>query len=164
MPTPLFDSLPDAMKTLNSRPLFTLRGVVKPLIPLGLTPNQERRLGIVTGGVFEGERLRGEVLDGGADWQTVRGDGVIGLDVRLLLKTDDGALIGMTYTGLRHGPTDLLAALQAGEPVDPALYYFRIQAVFETAAPHYAWLNKLIAVGVGHRLPDGPVYSLFEIV
>lgn len=163
MTNALFDALPPAMKRLESRPLFTLRGAVKPLIPLGVTPNQERRLGIVTGGVFEGERLRGEVLDGGADWQTVRSDGAIVLDVKLLLKTDDGALIGMTYSGLRHGPADVLAALQAGETVDPALYYFRIQATFETAAPAYGWLNRLVAVGVGHRLAEGPVYSLFEV-
>ena len=57
-----------------------------------------------------------------------------------------------------------MARLSKGEAVDPAEYYFRISPLFETAAPQYAWLNNLLAVGTGHRLPDGPVYSLFEVL
>ena len=52
----------------------------------------------------------------------------------------------------------------AGESVDPAEYYFRISGVFETAAPQYAWLNRILAVGTGHRPPTGPVYSVFEVL
>jgi Protein of unknown function (DUF3237) len=37
------------------------------------------------------------VLDGGSDWQSVRADGSTLLDVRLILKTDDGVLIAMFY-------------------------------------------------------------------
>jgi Protein of unknown function (DUF3237) len=51
-----------------------------------------------------------------------------------------------------------------GEPVDPGSYYFRMTPIFETAAPQYDWINRLIAVGVGHRLPDGPLYSIFEVL
>jgi hypothetical protein len=84
--------------------------------------------------------------------------------VRLLLKSDDDALIGMTYRGVRHGAADVVARIERGEAVDPASYYFRTAAWFETAAPQYAWLNNIVAVGVGHRLADGPVYSLFEVL
>jgi hypothetical protein len=56
------------------------------------TPGAFRRIGVVPGGIFEGERLSGQVLDGGADWQTVRDDTATTLDVRLVLKTNEGAL------------------------------------------------------------------------
>ena len=114
------------------------------------------------GGTFEGERLSGEVLEGANDWQNVRADGSTTLDVRLVLKTTDDALIGMTYRGIRQGPADAIARLEKGEVIDPASYYFRIAPFFETQAPQYAWMNNLIAIGIGHRFAEGPVYSVFE--
>jgi hypothetical protein len=73
---------------------------VRPLQVVGATPGAYRRVGVVPSGVFEGERLSGRVLDGGADWQNVRSDGSTALDVRLVLETFDDALIGMTYRGM----------------------------------------------------------------
>jgi hypothetical protein len=84
--------------------------------------------------------------------------------VRLVLKTVDDALICMTYQGLRHGPSDIIAKLEGGQEVDPASYYFRITPRFETAAPQYAWLNRILAVGTGHRSATGPLYSIFEVL
>jgi hypothetical protein len=136
---------------------------VRPLIIVGETPLTTRRIGIVFGGKFEGERLSGEILDGG-DWQSVRQDGSTLLDVRLILKTDDGALIGVTYKGIRQGPPDVIARLEHGEPVDPESYYFRINPMFETASEKYAWLNNILAIGTGHRFAEGPVYNLFEVL
>jgi hypothetical protein len=86
------------------------------------------------------------------------------LDVRLTLKTEDGALIGMTYRGFRHGPPAVIERLNRGETVDPSGYYFRIAPLFETSAPRYDWLNRIICVGTGHRLPQGPVYRVFEVL
>ncbi|MGA0599998.1 DUF3237 domain-containing protein [Caulobacter sp. KR2-114] len=160
MPDAAFDALPPALRTLQTRPLFVMRLQVKPLQVVG----PQRRIGVVPGGTFDGERLRGEVLDSGVDWQTVSADAVTGLDVRLVLKTHDGALIAMTYQGRRHGPPAVLARLAKGEAVDPTEYYFRIHGGFETTAEPYAWLNGVVAVGTGHRLPEGPVYSLFEVL
>ena len=122
----LSDALPDALKTIRTRPLLTMKLAVRPLVVIGATPLTTRRVGIVFGGIFEGERLSGEVLDGGSDWQSVRKDGGTLLDVRLTLKTDDGALIGVAYKGIRHGPPEIIARLERGEPVDPDSYYFRI--------------------------------------
>ena len=137
---------------------------VRPLQIVGATPGAYRRVGVVPSGDFEGERLSGRVLDGGADWQNVRSDGSVTLDVRMVLKTVDDALIGMTYRGLRRGPPDVIARVEKGEAVDPADYYFRIAPFFETAAPPYIWLNNVIAIGIGHRGAGGPVYSIFEIL
>ena len=79
----------------------------------------------ITGGEFAGPQLRGKVLPGRADWQILRGDGVAELEARYTLRTDDGALIYVRNHALRHGPADVIAALTAGRPVDPASYYFR---------------------------------------
>lgn len=115
-------------------------------------------------GAMTWARLSGEVIDGGSDWQAVRADGSTTLDVRLALKTDDDAMIAMTYRGVRHGPADVITRMGRGEAVDPEKYYFRINPLFETAAATYDWLNRILAVGIGHRRPDGPVYSVFEVL
>jgi hypothetical protein len=57
-----------------------------------------------------------------------------------------------------------VARIDKGEAVDPASYYFRITALFETASSTYDWLNRILAIGVGHRRAEGVVYSLFEIL
>jgi hypothetical protein len=164
MSTSLYEALPETLKTVQTRPLFVMRLDVRPLILVGGSPGTYRRIGVVPGGTFEGELLSGTVLDGGSDWQIVRSDGATTLDVRLVLKTTDDALIGMTYRGLRHGPPDVVARLEKGEVVDPASYYFRTNPLFETAAAKYDWLNRIVAVGIGHRRADGPVYSVFEVL
>ena len=164
MPDAQLPDLPESLKTLRAAPLFVMRLDVRPLVVVGATPGVTRRIGIVPGGSFAGARLSGAVMDGGADWQGVRADGATTLDVRLVLETDDGALIAMIYRGLRHGPPDVLARLAGGEAVDPASYYFRIDATFETAAPRYDWLNRILALGLGWRRADGVVYSLFEVL
>jgi hypothetical protein len=103
------DDLPDVLRSIRTQPLLVLRLSVRPLQIVGATPGAFRRVGVIYGGTFEGERLSGEVLEGGSDWQTVRTDRATTLDVRLILKTDDGALISMTYRGIRHGPQEVRA-------------------------------------------------------
>lgn len=152
------------MLEIRTEPLFTMTLQVSGMQPIGATPNGNRRIGLVAGGTFEGTRLRGKVLTGGADWIILRPDGATTLDVRLVLETDDGAAIGMTYRGMRHGPATVMDRLNRGENVNPAEYYFRIAVAFETAAAKYDWLNRIIAVGTGRRPPEGPVYDVFEVL
>jgi Protein of unknown function (DUF3237) len=163
MSTSLNQDLPDVLKSVRTRPLFRLRETVPPLYVVGATPSAFRRIGVVVGGSFHGERLSGEVVSGN-DWQDVRGDNCTKLDVRLLLKTTDGALIVMTYQCLRAGTKSILESLDRGDAVDPASYYFRFTALFETSAPTYDWINRVIAIGVGDRRADGPLYSVFEVL
>ncbi len=101
------------MAEIRTAHLMTLSLAVSGMQAIGATPSGNRRIGLVAGGTFQGERLRGTVLPGGADWIIVRPDGATTLDVRLVLETDDKALIGMTYRGMRHGPAD---GDGAGEP------------------------------------------------
>jgi hypothetical protein len=150
---------------IATQPLFELRLTVPQVLDLGDTPQGRRRVAPVLGGSFEGERLKGEVLgSGGGDWLLQRNDGVVTLDVRLVLRTHDGELISMAYRGVRHGPAEVMARMAAGEAVDPGSYYFRIVPTFETAAAKYQWLNRIVAVGTGRREPGGPIYSIAEVL
>src|SRR5258707_2240156 len=126
MPPRLTDNLPDVLKTVRPRPLFVMRLDVRKLQIIGATPGSYRRIGVVPGGVFEGERLSGEVLEGGSDWQAVRPDGATTLDVRIVLKTKDDALIRMTYRGLRHRPADGIERIERGAVGEPVRYYLPV--------------------------------------
>ena len=164
MSNPITDSLPPALRELRTRPLLAIRLDVRAPMPVIAVPGAARRIGVVTGGSFDGERLSGTVMDGGSDWQTLKADGSVALDVRLVLKTSDDAIVAMTYRGVRHGAPEVVARVDRGEVVDPSEIYFRSIVQFETAEPRYDWLNHLVAVGVGQRRTDGPVYSVFEVL
>lgn len=150
---------------IPSRPVCTLTLTVPSIEDVGATPYGVRKIATVTGGTFEGERLRGTVLPSPAgDWLLLRNDGVLCLDVRMTLKTDDGALIYLHYNGMRHGPDEVLARLGRGETVDPSTYYMRAVPVFETASPQYAWLNRAVFVAIGRRVAAGPIYDIHEVL
>lgn len=129
----------------------------------GVTPKGQRRIVRVSGGKFQGEKLTGVVLPGGDDWITIHDDGTIIQDVRILLQTDDQALILMTYRGIRTGPSEVLERLNRQEEVNPEDYYFRTSPIFEAANPNYNWLNKRVFIGKGARLPNTVFYSIFTV-
>jgi hypothetical protein len=133
---------------MRSRPLMTLRLNTAPSQDIGAGPHGTRVTFPITGGSFEGDRLRGKVLPGGDDWTVRRADGVMDLDLRITLETDDAALIQMTFEGIR----------------DDRAPYFRTVPRFETAEPRYSFLNRLLAVGRGEIRSDGPVHLIEEIL
>jgi len=136
------------MDAINSRPLMVLRLETAATQEIGSTPQGALTIFPVIGGSFEGERLRGKVLPGGGDWVRARIDGILTLDLRVTLETDDGGLIHMTFSGVR----------------DDANGYFRTLPRFETATPKYAFLNRLVAIGIGEIRPDGPVHVIEEVL
>ena len=150
--------------TLSSKELFVLEANVAPpqVTPGG--PDGERRYIPVTGGKVSGDRISGVLLPGGADCQLVRPDGVIEMDVRVSIETADGATILMKSMGLRHAEKEVLARMMSGEKVDRSEYYFREFVIFEAPEGPYSWLNKLIAIGDGQRLPDVVRLDVFEIL
>jgi Protein of unknown function (DUF3237) len=152
------------MAEIRTTHLFKMTLAVSGMQAIGATPAGNRRIGLVAGGTFEGARLRGTVLPGGSDWIIGRPDGVTTLDVRIVLQTDDGASVGLTYRGLRHGPAAVMEKINSGQFVDPSEYYFRTVITFDTASPKYAWLNKAFGIGTGSRPPEGPVYEIFEVL
>jgi hypothetical protein len=148
---------------MNLSELMTLEVTVASTQKVGDVPHGTRAIMSISSGSFQGPRLRGRVLPGGGDWTLLRRDGVLELDLRVTLQTDDGALIHVASFGLRHGPPEVLAALGRGETVDPSAYYFRTTPRFETAHPKYSFLNRLLAVSTGDRRPAGPIYTIFEV-
>jgi Protein of unknown function (DUF3237) len=150
---------------MNTRLLMTMYVKVGTLLNVGAVPHGTRRTALLTSGTFEGPRLRGVILpDSSADWQLLRSDGVLEMDLRFTLRTDEGALISMSAFGLRYGPPEVIAAIGRGEAVDPSTYYFRTLPRFETSHPTYSFLNRLIAVGSGDRRPEGPIYTIHEVL
>ena len=143
--------------------LFRAEIELAPPQELGDTPQGRRRIIGITGGRVSGARLSGRVLPGGADWQVVRGDGVADLDARYTVETDDGALVYVRNRGLRHGPPEVLRRLAAGERVDAVSYYMRTTPLFETGHPRYAWLNRIVCVATGARLPAAVELEVFEV-
>jgi hypothetical protein len=154
---------------LSSRPLcvadFRVEGGI---MAIGKTPFGERRVGYVTGGEFSGDRLNGEILPGGGNWpingQLADGAAVGIFDARAVWRTHDGALLYVTYTGRSRVPADVGRAFRENETVDPARYYIRIAPVFETSDTRYDWINGVLAIGVGERMPWGIRHRVFEIL
>lgn len=152
------------MPDLKSTYLFTLKAAVTQLHDVGPVPAGTRHIDLIGAGTFEGPRLKGELLPGGMDMKTLRADGSMVPNVRLVLRTDDGALIFMHYTGVRHGTPEVMARIARGDAVSPTEYYLRNAPFFETSAPKYDWLNRIVAVGVGRRMPAHAEYDVFEIL
>jgi hypothetical protein len=156
--------MPREMTTLRLEPLFIFQIEVKPPSIIGATPGHDRRIGEIAGGSFEGEKLRGKILSGGSDWQSLRADGATTLNVRLVMQTDDGELIAMTYLGMRHGPKEVLDRIVRGESVSPTEYYMRATPYYETASQKYGWLNRIVSVAYGHRMAGGAIYQVFQVL
>jgi Protein of unknown function (DUF3237) len=151
--------------TIATRELLVLEAVLDAPQMVEATPYGLRKIVPVLGGTFTGDRLNGVILPtGGHDWAMIRADGALVLDVRLVLETDDGAHILMTYRGIRTGTPEVLTRIASGEYVDPADYYFRIVPFFETGSETYAWLNSIVCVGFGDRVKAGPRYTVHEVL
>ena len=112
-------------------------------------PQGTRTIVQIVGGRFEGPRVKASVQTPSGDWITNRADGSYRLDVRLTLKTDDGALFLVTYNGIGQ-TTDAGASL-------------RCAPLFETGDSRYAWLTRLQAVGVGERAGTTVSYDIYAL-
>jgi hypothetical protein len=112
---------------------------IDPALDVGTTPHGVRRVIPITGGRFEGPRLRGVVLAGGADWSLRRSDDVREVWARYTLQTDDGVLIQVTNAGLSRG--------EHGTPER----YARTVPSFEVGDERYRWLERSVFVGTLER-------------
>jgi hypothetical protein len=128
-------------------------------------PRGERRIAPVSGGYFEGPKMKGKVLSFGADWLVIRPGGEWEIDVRITLETDDGEFIYAYYRGIIDISASVLDKIYgSGSYVDPSEYYFRTTPVFETGSEKYRWLNKIICVGVGRLSPGKVEYNIYQIL
>lgn len=130
--------------------LFTITAETSPPTMIQGGPQGNRMIVYVTGGTFEGPKLRGKVANGGGDWLTLRADGTFKLDVRITLHTDDGAAILMTYTGIGKSV--------GGVP------QLRTAPVFETGDERYRWLNGIQAVATGTPGQGNVTYQVYALL
>ncbi len=131
-----------------------LKVKLDPALIVGETPHGTRRIIPIIGGTVEGPKIKGEILNGGADWQILRADGVTELEAHYQFRTDDGTLIYVKNTGIRAATPEIAARLAKGEKVDANEYYFRAMPKFDAPKGKYDWVNNSLFVCTGERLPD----------
>ncbi|MGD9764148.1 MAG: DUF3237 domain-containing protein [Candidatus Binatia bacterium] len=144
--------------------LLTYRAQLKPGVEVGMGPIGNRMFFEITGGTFEGPRLRGKILTGGGDWLILDSAGVARLDVRGVFETHDGAHIYVQYPGIIVFDEKTQAALAGGPATQYGDTHWVTQPRFETGDPRYAWLNNVMAVGEGHAVPNAVEYRVFECI
>jgi hypothetical protein len=125
---------------------YTLNVQFPPIV-VDSIPEGARATITLLGGEVDGPRLRGEVLPGGADWPLIRTDGVLVVDVRLMLRTHDNGLINMVYSGLLDAGPHGYDKFVAGDLAPQATV--RTAYRFHTGHPDYRWLNRLQCFGIG---------------
>lgn len=138
MTTPAFDLVP----------LATVRVTRGDVHRLGTTAFHRRVIGGIAAGRWSGDRLNADIVAPGGDWAIPSADGsIMLLDVRQTLRTDDGALIYVTYQGR----------------CDRGRGTYTVAPTFETDDERYAWLNAVQAIGQGRTDGDDIVYEMFEV-
>jgi hypothetical protein len=143
--------------------LMTYHADLKPPVEIGAGPLGTRIVYDVLGGRAEGPRLRGRLLESGADWILVDASGIGRLDVRATLETHDAARIYMQYFGVLEMNDAVQNAIAGGGSTDFGDTYFMTQPRFETGDPRYAWLNAVVAVAEGRVLPNAVEYRVFQV-
>jgi hypothetical protein len=146
---------------MRLEPLMTYSADLLPAVAVGPGPYGNRLVFEVSGGTFEGPRLRGRLLTGGGDWLLLDGEGIGHLDVRATFETDDGALIYVQYFGRLEVTDAVMAALGGQGETRFGDQHFFSQPRFETGDERYRWLNRVIAVGQGRVLPNRVEYQVF---
>lgn len=141
-----------------------LKVKLDPALIVGETPHGTRRIIPIIGGTVEGPKIKGEILNGGADWQILRADGVTELEAHYQFRTDDGTLIYVKNTGIRAATPEIAARLARGEKVDANEYYFRAMPKFDAPKGKYDWVNNSLFVCTGERLPDYVLIRVWKVM
>lgn len=118
----------------------------------------------VMGGTVSGPLLNGRIVPHtGGDWPSIRPDGTCDFHARYLIETDDGTLVQIRNTGIRHGPKEVLDRLQNYEPVDPSEYYMRVTPYFDAPEGAHGWLSRTVFIGKAHRRIDDSVFTYWAV-
>jgi hypothetical protein len=138
-------------------PIFSYHADLKEPQQIGKAQFGTRLIFDVVGGTLEGPDIKGTILPSGGDWILVDDKGVGRLDVRATIQTDDGALIYIQYFGILVLDGNTAPETQFGER------YFMTQPRFETSSERYDWLNRIVAVAEGRRLPNAVEYNVYKV-
>jgi hypothetical protein len=151
------------MSLTGAEPFLLLEVEVGPPSQMGHIGAGARRLIPITGGRVSGA-LQGQIIAGGADWQTIHDDGNLQVDAHYAYRTAGGAVVEILSNGVRAAAPDILKRLAEGEPVDPAQYYFRTAMRFRTGAPELAYINQRLYVSRGERRAGIVRLEVFEVL
>jgi hypothetical protein len=113
---------------------FTIFCLMDPIESIGPSNDGHLLRFPIRSGTIEGPGIKGEVLSGGADWQTVRPDGGLVLEAKYSFRTDDGVLVQVYNRGIAWLP----GAGSWDGPSPPT----RTAARFLAPTGKYDWLNK----------------------
>lgn len=143
--------------------VMTFNVQIGPGVEVGQAGGGRKRIVPITGGTVDG-RIKGRILPGGADWQTIRPDGVTDIWARYTIQPDGGGdAIVVTNPGVRRASAEVSAKLAAGDVVEPNAYYFRASPQFETGSAAHKWLTESTFVCVGERWPDRVTLKIYMV-
>jgi Protein of unknown function (DUF3237) len=144
---------------LKSEFLFGLEIDFNPAQVVGPVLKGIRVISPIKDGFVKSDKINGKILECSGDWGLVIDSTTFKVDSRATIETDDGALIYITYTGYSHANAKVAAMIGAGKggELSPSDYYLRTSVSFETGSPKYAWLNYVVAIGVGSFPAAGKV-------
>jgi Protein of unknown function (DUF3237) len=119
-----------------------------------------------SGGWVKGPRINGTLLAPSGDWFRVLPSGASRLDVRATIKTDDGALIYITYNGIFKDSEETEARASKGEVLTSKDVYFVIAPTMQTSAKQYDWLNGVQCIGkiASYKSDSYVKYDIFGAV
>lgn len=143
--------------------LMTYHATLKPGVVAGPGPLGTRTFAEVTGGTFEGPRLKGTLSTGGGDWILVDSEGMGHVDVRAMFITEDGTTLYGQYLGRLEMNEKVLSALASGGETQFGDSYFMTSPRFETGDERYAWLNHKVCVSEGRIVPGGVEYRCYTV-
>jgi hypothetical protein len=142
-----------------------LKVLIDKALVVGETAHGTRRVVPIKGGTFKGPKMKGEIINGGADWQVVRADGVTEVEAHYDLRTDDSTIIYIKNVGLRVATPEVAARIAKGEKVSPTEYYFRAVPKFEAPKnSKYDWLNNAIFICKAIRMPDYVAIQVWKVL
>lgn len=130
---------------------------------IGPTPEGFKMHTYITGGEVSGPDIVGKILPEGADWFTLRPDGIGLLNVRTTIKTNDGALIYLRYRGITDMGPEAYNELIEGK-AKKQVFHVRINPILLTAHSDYLWLNRLFLLGIGKSASKSDIiYDVYAI-
>ena len=141
---------------------FTFQVTRGETLSVGAGPLGQRVVASVADGWVKGERINGAIIGPGADWAVLGADGYARIDVRAQIRTDDGAVLLLTYTGALELNERTLAAFGGAETGFDD-HYFRTHVRIECGDERYAWVNHTLFFGQGRMLPGGVEFVVYRL-
>jgi uncharacterized protein DUF3237 len=112
----------------------------------------------------KGPNIAGEILPGRGDWLLTGSDGIGRVEARVMIRTDDNALISFTAGGLIRLPPDGFRRLAAGERLPVGETYARTTPKFETSAERYGRISTVVTIGYNLLSPDHVDYRVYKVL